>query len=88
MDGDRWSGGTCDQPCSGQTCQRVKTKISNLLDLGSDPCEDFYRFACNVANRGSTVPPAKEDTLTLEQLVRNPPEGFYYVKKFYERIDL
>lgn len=62
----------------------MKTKITNLLDLGSDPCDDFYRFACNVANRGSSVPPAKEDTLTLEQLVRNPPEGFHYVNKFYE----
>ena len=70
-------------PCEGSNCARVKTKIENLLDLNSDPCDDFYKFACNVANRGKSVPPVKEPLLTFEQLVETPPEGFDYVKRFY-----
>ena len=73
----------CKQPCEGSNCARVKTKIENLLDLNSDPCDDFYKFACNVANRGKSVPPVKEPLLTFEQLVETPPEGFDYVKRFY-----
>ena len=73
----------CKQPCKGKNCGKLKTKIENLLDLNNDPCDDFYKFACNVANRGNPVEPVKEPLLTFEQLVENPPEGFDYVKRFY-----
>ena len=74
----------CKEPCKGENCARLKTKIENLLDLNSDPCDDFYKFACNVAYRGESVPPVKEPLLTLDQLVENPPQGFDYVKRFYQ----
>ena len=73
----------CKQPCQGENCARLKTKVENLLDLNSDPCDDFYKFACNVADRGKAVPPVKQPLLTFEQLVENPPQGFDYVKRFY-----
>lgn len=74
----------CKEPCKGENCARLKTKIENLLDLNSDPCDDFYKFACNVAYRGESVPPVTEPLLTLDQLVENPPQGFDYVKRFYQ----
>jgi len=73
----------CKQPCQGENCARLKAKVENLLDLNSDPCDDFYKFACNVADRGKAVPPVKQPLLTFEQLVENPPQGFDYVKRFY-----
>ena len=30
------------------------------------------------------MPPVKEPLLTLDQLVENPPQGFDYVKRFYQ----
>ena len=74
----------CSQPCSGEQCDRLKTKVTGLVDMSVDPCEDFFSFACNSATRGSKIPPVAEPLMDLEQLVMNPPAGFDYVKKFYQ----
>ena len=54
--------------------------------MSVDPCDDFFRFACKPATKGisASAPKTNEPLLTLKQLVKNPPEGFEYVKTFYQ----
>ena len=77
-------GEECKEPCEGEDCQRLATKMMGLLDMRVDPCEDFFKFVCNANTRGQYLPPANEPLKDLERLVRTPPKGFEFVNIFYE----
>ena len=69
----------CSQPCSGEQCDRLKALLEKQVDRHLDPCEDFFQFACGA----NTSPPKVEDMDSFLDLVRNPPEAYGFVKKFY-----
>ena len=74
----------CEAPCEGENCDRLRTKMTGLLDMTADPCQDFFRFACSVAGRGNEVPPVPKPLATMKQLVKRPPDGYEYVNEFYQ----
>merc|ERR1719394_682782 len=73
----------CSQPCSGPSCNRLTAKMEELLDLTVDPCQDFFRFACSPKNTWKTFS-TNDPIVEFKQLVKNPPQGFEYIKKFYQ----
>ena len=77
-------GEECKQPCEGEQCEKLKTKMLGFLDMTVDPCDDFFKFVCNVNTRGQYLPPVNEDIKDLERLVRTPPKGFEFVSTFFE----
>merc|ERR1719394_1513202 len=73
----------CSQPCSGPICNRLTAKMEELLDLTVDPCQDFFRFACNPKNPRKAFS-TNEPIVEFKQLIKNPPQGFEYIRKFYQ----
>ena len=58
--------------------------MENLIDLTVDPCEDFFAFACSAKTRGTPLPVTPIELVDEEALVKSPPEGYEYIKKFYQ----
>jgi len=80
-----WNGGEkCEKPCSGESCTEMANLMENLIDLTVDPCQDFFAFACSAKTRGTPLPVTPIDLVDEEALVKSPPEGYEYIKKFYQ----
>ena len=78
-----YSGPACETHW-GEDCERLKTKMLGFLDMKVDPCDDFFKFVCNVNTRGQYLPPVNEELKDLERLVRTPPKGLEFVSTFFE----
>ena len=83
-----WTRSTqCTKPQSNiqleqeEKLKKLKNKISELLDLNINPCDDFYKFTCNRQKRG---PAPQTQTEKLLELVKKPPAEFEYVNAFYK----
>merc|ERR1711934_528093 len=57
--------------------------MEHLVDFTVDPCDDFYAFSCSAKTRGSKSPFPRREIPTKEDLVRDPPKKFEYMRKFY-----
>ena len=80
-----WDGGEeCKNPCSGPVCEEMAQLLDHLIDPSVDPCDDFFAFACSSKTRGLTPPVTPIELAGDEKLIRFPPEGFEYIKKFYQ----
>ena len=60
--------------------QKLKDRMTELLDMTADPCEDFYKFSCNLNTKRN---PIEVVSPRMEDLVKKPPGGFKYIKHFY-----
>ena len=79
-----WSGGEeCRNPCSGQKCNEVAEMMKHLVDFTVDPCQDFFAFSCSAKTRGQKPPIARARIDDFKSLIRDPPEGFEYIGKFF-----
>ena len=58
--------------------------MQELVDLTADPCNDFFRYACKPTTQENPIPLKRNLIDSLEELVKQPPEEFKYVKKFYQ----
>ena len=58
--------------------------MENLIDLTVDPCQDFFAFACSAKTRETPLPVTPITLVDEEALVKDPPEGYEYIKKFYQ----
>ncbi|KAL3205818.1 hypothetical protein MRX96_040632 [Rhipicephalus microplus] len=43
--------------CFTPSCLRLATRIVNTVDMGTDPCDDFYLFSCGAYNLTGTTQP-------------------------------
>ena len=57
--------------------------MEHLVDFTVDPCDDFYAFSCSAKTRGRKSPFPRREIPTKEDLVRDPPKKFEYMRKFY-----
>ena len=58
--------------------------MEHLVDFTVDPCDDFFAFACSAKTRGSPLPVTPIILEDEESLVKSPPQGYAYIKKFYQ----
>ena len=61
----------------------MATLMENLIDLTVDPCDDFFAFACSAKTRETPLPVTPIILVDEESLVKSPPTGYEYIKKFY-----
>ena len=79
-----WNGGEkCEKPCSGESCVEMAALMEHLVDFTVDPCDDFFAFACSAKTRGNPLPVTPIILEDEESLVKSPPQGYAYIKKFY-----
>merc|ERR1711971_858838 len=77
-------GEECLNPCSGEECNKVAKIMEHLVDFTVDPCDDFFAFSCSAKTRGRKFPfPSRKIIDKKEDLVRDPPKKFEYMRKFY-----
>ena len=58
--------------------------MEHLVDFTVDPCDDFFAFSCSAKTRGRKFPfPSRKIIDKKEDLVRDPPKKFEYMRKFY-----
>ena len=58
--------------------------LDHLIDPTVDPCDDFFAFACSSKTRGLSSPVTPIQLADDDELIRFPPEGFEYIKRFYQ----
>ena len=57
--------------------------MTHLIDFTVDPCHDFFAFSCSAKTRGEKPPIARARIEDFKSLVKDPPEGFEYIRKFF-----
>ena len=45
--------------CTTAECVKLSSEILSRLDETHDPCEDFYKFACNTYDSTTIIPHGK-----------------------------
>jgi len=81
----QWFGNIQGFECETHACKTNELRIGYLLDDSTDPCEDFFQYACSSKKRGKEFPYArKEVTLNLTELVVTASGEFVFLKDFYQ----
>merc|ERR1712013_448324 len=81
----QWFGNIQGFECETKACKINEERIGYLLDNSTDPCEDFFQYACNSQKRGKEFPYAREEvTLNLTELVVTASGEFGFLKDFYQ----
>ena len=76
---------TPGKECTSKICKQYEERIGYLIDNSVDPCDDFYKYACNINKRGTKVPHPPQDRIStdLVELITNATEDYSFIKKFF-----
>lgn len=57
-----------EQPCLNASCVHAASHILDAMDLGVDPCDDFYEYSCSGWVKANPIPDGKSNWGTFMKL--------------------
>lgn len=57
-----------ERPCLNKSCIHIASNILESMDLGVEPCDDFYTYACGGWVAANPIPDGKSSWGTFMKL--------------------